>query len=198
MPSTQQVPHDDATADISGDPARLFDISSLLPCVLRVAHGISQRNSKTRLITTPPEIKHWTMSTNPPRGFSPLKPVPSANAGRKQQRPMPRSNLSQSEDGQQRETLEPPRQDDSLTSSSRFVRSSASYDFSNLDQLQDSINAPGIVRSAASNPSQQDFSTLPDEKSFTIQIGSELFKLSGASIISDGVSNQIPVFMNMD
>ncbi|KAL9617109.1 MAG: hypothetical protein Q9204_008507, partial [Flavoplaca sp. TL-2023a] len=126
------------------------------------------------------------MSTNLPRGFSPLKPVPSANAGRKQQRPMPRSNLSQSEDGQQRETLEPPRQDDSLTSSSRSVRSSASYDFSKLDQLQDSINAPGIVRSAASNSSQQDFSTLPDEKSFTIQIGSELFKLSGASIMSDG------------
>ncbi|KAL8841315.1 MAG: hypothetical protein Q9176_003408 [Flavoplaca citrina] len=99
---------------------------------------------------------------------------------------MPRSNLSQSEDGQQRETLEPPRQDDSLTSSSRSVRSSASYDFSKLDQLQDSINPPGIVRSAASNSSQQDFSTLPDEKSFTIQIGSELFRLSGASIMSDG------------
>ncbi|KAL9034565.1 MAG: hypothetical protein Q9180_005333 [Flavoplaca navasiana] len=125
------------------------------------------------------------MSTNTPRGFSPLKPVASANAGRKQQRPMPRSNLSQSEDGQQRGTLEPPRQDDSLTSSSRSVRSSASYDFSKLDQLHDSINVPGIVRSAASN-SSQDFSTLPDEKSFTIQIGSELFKLSGASIMSDG------------
>lgn len=134
------------------------------------------------------------MSTTPLRGFSPLKPVPSANAGRKQQRPMPRPSPLQSEDSQQRETLEPPRQDESLTSSSRSVRSSASYDFSKLDQLHDSINPPGIVRSAASNSSQQNFSTLPDEKGFTIQIGSELFRLSGASIMSDGMSNEISDF----
>ncbi|KAL8671920.1 MAG: hypothetical protein Q9168_003595 [Polycauliona sp. 1 TL-2023] len=118
--------------------------------------------------------------------FSSPKPKSSINSGRKQQRPNPPSGLSQSEDSGQRETLEPPRQDGSLTSSSRSVRSLASVDFSKLDQLNESISGPGLVRSTASLSSQQDISTLPDEKGFSIQIGSELFKLSGASIMSDG------------
>ncbi|KAI4221725.1 MAG: hypothetical protein L6R36_006693 [Xanthoria steineri] len=101
---------------------------------------------------------------------------------------MPRSGLAQSEDVGQRGTLDPPRRDGSLTSSSRSVQSLASYDFSKLDRLDDSLNTPGIVRSAASNSSQQDVRTLPDEKGFSIQIGSELFRLSGASIMSDAPS----------
>ncbi|KAL8798527.1 MAG: hypothetical protein Q9182_006583 [Xanthomendoza sp. 2 TL-2023] len=114
----------------------------------------------------------------------------SSNPRKKQQLPAAhransRSSLSQGDSGQ-RDTMVPPRPDDSLTSSSRSVQSPSSFDFSKLDQLEAVINAPGMVRSEASNPSQQDSSTLPDEKGFSIQVGSELFKLSGASIMSDG------------
>lgn len=133
------------------------------------------------------------MSTNAPAGISSPKNKPSTFSGRTQQKPMPRYGMSQSEEGGQRETLEPPRRDGSLTSSTRSVQSLASFDFSKLDRLDESINTPGIVRSAASNSSQQDLPTLPDEKGFSIQIGSELFKLSGASIMSDGRSHGILV-----
>ncbi|KAL8768762.1 MAG: hypothetical protein Q9209_005050 [Squamulea sp. 1 TL-2023] len=121
-------------------------------------------------------------------------PLPNSkslsNTQRKQQpsnamRMVPYSNLSQQEDGGQRETLEPPRQDDSFTSSSRSVQSLASFDFSKVG-LDETIVTPGLVRSSASNASQRDLPSLPDEKGFSIQIGSELFKLSGASIMSDG------------
>ncbi|KAI4259148.1 MAG: hypothetical protein L6R42_004723 [Xanthoria sp. 1 TBL-2021] len=128
------------------------------------------------------------MSTNAPAGISSPKNKPSTFLGRTQRKPMPRSGMSQPEEGGQMETLEPPRRDGSLTSSSRSVQSLASFDFSKLDRLDESINTPGIVRSAASNSSQQDLPALPDEKGFSIQIGSELFKLSGASIMSDAPS----------
>ncbi|KAL8817926.1 MAG: hypothetical protein Q9223_003332 [Gallowayella weberi] len=115
----------------------------------------------------------------------------SSNPRKKRQLPAAhransRSSWSQHGDSGQRDTMVPPRPDDSLTSSSRSVQSPSSFDFSKLDQLEAVINAPGMVRSEASNRSQQDSSTLPDEKGFSIQVGSELFKLSGASIMSDG------------
>ncbi|KAL8685837.1 MAG: hypothetical protein Q9224_005649 [Gallowayella concinna] len=117
----------------------------------------------------------------------------SSNPRKKQQTPAAhgtnsRSSLSQQGDSVQKDTMVPPRPDDSLTSSSRSIQSPASFDFSKLDRLEGVINAPGTVRSEESNPSQQDSSTLPDEKGFSIQIGSELFKLSGASLMSDGRS----------
>ena len=129
-------------------------------------------------------------------GAGPVKvPSPDPRAMSKSQRRQlpsttnrtrPRSNLSHWEDGVQKETLEPPRQDDSLTPSSRSVQSLASFDFSKIDQLGESISGSGIVRPGTSNASQPEISTLPDEKGFSIQIGSEMFKLSGASIMSDG------------
>ncbi|KAL8848374.1 MAG: hypothetical protein Q9221_006623 [Calogaya cf. arnoldii] len=134
------------------------------------------------------------MSATASPSFTPPKPKSSTDSGRNQQKARPRSGLSQSEEDGQRETLEPPRQDTSLSSSSRSVHSQASFDFSKLDRLDDSINTPGIVRSAASNFSQQGFPTLPDEKGFSIQIGSELFKLSGASIMSDVPRLQTQLF----
>lgn len=126
------------------------------------------------------------MSTSASAGDPSPQTKPSTFSGRRPQKGMPRSGLAQSEDVGQRGTLDPSRRDGSLTSSSRSVQSLASYDFSKLDRLDDSLNTPGIVRSAASNSSQQDLRTLPDEKGFSIQIGSELFRLSGASIMSDG------------
>ncbi len=129
-------------------------------------------------------------------GAGPVKvPSPDPRAMSKSQRRQlssttnrtrPRSNLSLREDGVQKETLEPPRQDDSLTPSSRSVQSLASFDFSKIDQLGESTSGSGIVRPGTSNASQPEISTLPDEKGFSIQIGSEMFKLSGASIMSDG------------
>lgn len=106
-------------------------------------------------------------------------------------RATPRSSLSQQDENAQRETPVPRRHDDSLTSSSRSVQSPASFDFSKIDRLEESINAPGIVRSSVSNISQQGSPTLPDEKGFSLQIGAELFKLSGASIMSDGRSSDV-------
>ena len=51
------------------------------------------------------------------------------------------------------------------------------------------MEIPGIVRQA--NPRKQNTDIpiiLPHEKVFPIQIGTELFRLSGASLSSDGLS----------
>ena len=45
---------------------------------------------------------------------------------------------------------------------------------------------PGVLRSGQGNDAQNRQFTLPPGKGFPIQIGSELFRLSGASIMSDG------------
>ena len=45
---------------------------------------------------------------------------------------------------------------------------------------------PGVLRSSPGNDGQNSQFTLPPGKGFPIQIGSELFRLSGASIMSDG------------
>ncbi|KAL9607407.1 MAG: hypothetical protein Q9167_007678 [Letrouitia subvulpina] len=87
--------------------------------------------------------------------------------------------------------LAPQTRDGSLAPSTHSVqsdksgRSRLSFDFSRLDQLEDTLRTPGVLRAGQS---QKDVHSLPDEKAFSIQIGSELFKLSGASIMSDGLS----------
>jgi hypothetical protein len=58
-----------------------------------------------------------------------------------------------------------------------------------------STEAPGILRDAATARARK-LNTeipniLPHEKVFPIQIGSELFRLSGASISSDGMFNPV-------
>ena len=48
------------------------------------------------------------------------------------------------------------------------------------------IKTPGVLRTGDSALLRNGQPTLPAEKSFPIQIGSRLFRLSGASIMSDG------------
>ena len=48
---------------------------------------------------------------------------------------------------------------------------------------------PGVVRTGDANLLRNGQPTLPAEKAFAIQIGSRLFRLSGASIMSDGEPN---------
>ncbi|KAL9042757.1 MAG: hypothetical protein Q9214_003690 [Letrouitia sp. 1 TL-2023] len=110
---------------------------------------------------------------------SPLRPMVT----------IPRS-VHQEEDAQ-KGLLAPQTRDASLAPSTHSVqsdrsgRSRLSFDFSRLDQLEDTLRTPGVLRAGQS---QKDVQSLPDEKAFSIQIGSELFKLSGASIMSDGLS----------
>ncbi|KAL9580000.1 MAG: hypothetical protein Q9212_004755 [Teloschistes hypoglaucus] len=92
---------------------------------------------------------------------------------------MPRTHSSQQGDEGQKE-----RTSGSLPSSSHSAQSHASLDFSNTDRLAGKFKVPGVVRGG----SERDGGSLPDEKGFSIQVGSELYKLSGASIMSDAPS----------
>lgn len=68
------------------------------------------------------------------------------------------------------------------------------YEVANGDNSRRSLNqenrgagrTPGVLRSVQGDVTQNDQFTLPPGKGFPIQIGSELFRLSGASIMSDG------------
>ena len=61
----------------------------------------------------------------------------------------------------------------------------------------DSVNGRSRTRTFHNNrmdEAQDGRSGLPHEKGFPIQVGTELFRLSGASIMSDGQSiNRLPV-----
>ncbi|KAL8664237.1 MAG: hypothetical protein Q9202_003187 [Teloschistes flavicans] len=92
---------------------------------------------------------------------------------------MPQTHRSQQADEGQKE-----RSSGSVAPSSHSTQSYASTDFSNIDQLAGKFKVPGIVRGG----SEHDGRRLPDEKGFSIQVGSELYKLSGASIMSDAPS----------
>ncbi|KAL8901184.1 MAG: hypothetical protein Q9207_005330 [Kuettlingeria erythrocarpa] len=74
----------------------------------------------------------------------------------------------------------------SLASGTHSVQSLSSFDFNRLDQLGESTAAPSVLRVGARSASSNSQPRLPDEKGFSIQIGPEVFKLSGASIMSDG------------
>lgn len=65
----------------------------------------------------------------------------------------------------------------------------ADEDNSRRSQTQENRGAgrtPGVLRTGQGNDTQNGQFTLPSGKGFPIQIGSELFRLSGASIMSDG------------
>lgn len=98
---------------------------------------------------------------------------------------MARSGISQWDDERQKETPSH-NKDGSLASSTQSAHSPSSFGFSKLDRLGQSSIAPGILRLGPRSASQNGQRSLPDEKGFSVQIGSELFKLSGASIMSDG------------
>lgn len=58
------------------------------------------------------------------------------------------------------------------------------------------ITAPGIMRDPARFRGPEIPHVLPHEKVFPIQIGSKLFRLSGASISSDGMYYIISVLLS--
>ncbi|KAL8690923.1 MAG: hypothetical protein Q9218_003736 [Villophora microphyllina] len=95
---------------------------------------------------------------------------------------MPQSRPSQQADDGQKESASSQKRDGSIASSSHSTQSRTSFDFSNIDRLAGKFKVPGVVRAG----SEHDGPSLPNEKGFSIQVGSELYKLSGASIMSDG------------
>ena len=74
-----------------------------------------------------------------------------------------------------------------IANSTRLAESHIEGETSLIEQSYAS-NRQTLLPSLGSNP------TLPAGKVFPIQIGSELFKLSGASISSDGKNNEVPMF----
>lgn len=95
------------------------------------------------------------------------------------------SGMVQRDDDGREETLSKPK-GGSLRSGTDSAHSLSSLDFNRLDQLGESMAAPGVLRLGARSASSNSQPSLPDEKGFSIQIGPEVFKLSGASIMSDG------------
>ncbi|KAL8696271.1 MAG: hypothetical protein Q9201_007741 [Fulgogasparrea decipioides] len=121
---------------------------------------------------------------------TPSPPSKTGNARRKKDQSTTRQTLAQSSLSQREDdgSKEAPRQQKpggSLASSDNSSQSRGSLDFSRVIRSDESFPTPGIVRSGLSSASH---GSLPDEKGFSIQIGSELFKLSGASIMSDAPS----------
>ncbi|KAL8760367.1 MAG: hypothetical protein Q9184_003373 [Pyrenodesmia sp. 2 TL-2023] len=95
------------------------------------------------------------------------------------------SGMSQRDDDGRKETPAN-KKGGSLGSSTHSAQSVSSFDFNRLDRLDDSPAAPGVLRLGPRSTSLNSQPSLPDEKGFSIQIGAEVFKLSGASIMSDG------------
>lgn len=95
------------------------------------------------------------------------------------------SGMSQRDDDGQKETPTN-KKDGSLGSSTHSSQSVSSFDFNRLDRLGESPAAPGVLRLGPRSTSFNSQPSLPDEKGFSVQIGAEVFKLSGASIMSDG------------
>ena len=58
--------------------------------------------------------------------------------------------------------------------------------FSSIPNGKAPIKTPGVLRAGDTLLMRNGQSTLPPEKAFSIQIGWKLFRLSGASIMSDG------------
>ena len=58
--------------------------------------------------------------------------------------------------------------------------------FSSTPNGKAPIKTPGVLRAGDTLLMRNGQSTLPPEKAFSIQIGWKLFRLSGASIMSDG------------
>ena len=119
------------------------------------------------------------------------KARPASNVRKKQERTPLRkgqagSRSSQAEEDLPKETSVPQLPEDSVTSGSQSGLSRSNFEFNKLDQLEQSLRTPGVIRAGQQIPVQHGQPSLPNEKGFSIQIGSALFKLSGASIMSDG------------
>ncbi|KAL8715595.1 MAG: hypothetical protein Q9220_000931 [cf. Caloplaca sp. 1 TL-2023] len=179
--------HDGHATSAGGDSSEVFSAPGPVSRLKSSIQGSRGRRATAGLITNPPRKEVPNMAAHAPiEGSS--QGIRSAKT--RQSQPMPRkvrtrSGLSQREDEAQSE-LNVPNQDASQASGSHSANSRASNDFSKLDRLDQFLKEPGIVRYGPSSSNESDGRILPDEKGFSIQIGSEVFKLSGASIMSDG------------
>ncbi|KAI4112641.1 MAG: hypothetical protein LQ345_006238 [Seirophora villosa] len=179
----------DEAERLSEEPCTQSAVGTTLPATVTAQARNSQpRGIITREAATPtqreqnPRLVPQSTETPPPH------PAPKRGRPRKQKEADPRPDMSRtglSHNGREKETASY-KKDGSLSSSTRSVRSHSSFDFHKVDRLGGSPNTPGLSRLGQRSASQVDQRSLPDEKGFSIQIGAELFKLSGASIMSDG------------
>ncbi|KAL8960874.1 MAG: hypothetical protein Q9193_002491 [Seirophora villosa] len=179
----------DEAEGLSEEPRTQSAVGTTLPATVTVQARNSQpRGIVPREAATPtqrerkPRLVPQSTETPPPH------PAPKRGRPRKQKEADPRPDMSGtglSHNDREKETASH-KKDGSLSSSTRSIRSHSSFDFHKVDRLGGSPNTPGLSRLGPRSASQVDQRSLPDEKGFSIQIGAELFKLSGASIMSDG------------
>ncbi|KAL8992430.1 MAG: hypothetical protein Q9188_007584 [Gyalolechia gomerana] len=189
-PFSQSALRDGSGGSFNGSPTESATTLTYPPSLTPRTHNIHQREAATGSeanlgrstgATTSTRGLDENLSPNPGRGSS----VRKKQRKEVRERAMTPSRSSQrGEDGRKGTPLTH-KQDGSL-SSTQSNQSHASFDFSKVDRSGESSHAPGILRLGQRSSSLHGQRSLPDEKGFSIQIGSELFKLSGASIMSDG------------
>ncbi|KAL9601524.1 MAG: hypothetical protein Q9219_002476 [cf. Caloplaca sp. 3 TL-2023] len=191
-PFSQSILQDGAEGSITGNSLGLANTLAPSPDLTVQAHTIPEpevtRHSKAN--TTKKAQKSASTSGSV---VNPLSPSRQEGKGRKEQRKvshksaMGPSGLSQRVAEDTSKTTPPARKPAGSLSSAHSDKSHTSrtsFDFAKVDRSGESSVIPGILRASQRNSSNGQRS-LPDEKGFTIQIGPELFKLSGASIMSD-------------
>ncbi|KAL8719875.1 MAG: hypothetical protein Q9225_003172 [Loekoesia sp. 1 TL-2023] len=190
-PLSQSALRDEAAGSSSGNT---MESATAVPHASRLtarAHHINRRKATTGSAMNPAEKTQAILSTGTSAENLSSKSRPGSSSGKKQCKPTPKPEMarpgsSHREEDSQKETALPNPKDGSISSSTHSNQSGTSFDFSRVDRLGDSSYAPGVLRLGQRSSSLHSQRTLPDEKGFSIQIGSELFKLSGASIMSDG------------
>ncbi|KAL8931521.1 MAG: hypothetical protein Q9211_006899, partial [Gyalolechia sp. 1 TL-2023] len=192
-PSTPfgQTPlRDGSGAMFNGSPMESAATFAFAPSLTPQPYTIHPREAATSSADNPRERTQTTASA---RGFNEnMSPTPGRGSSvRKKQRKVvgaramtPAVSSQRGEDGQKSTPLA--HKQAGSRSSTQSNQSQASLDFTKADRWPESSHAPGILRLGQRGSSSHGQSSLPDEKGFSIQVGSELFKLSGASIMSDG------------
>ncbi|KAL8967691.1 MAG: hypothetical protein Q9197_005294 [Variospora fuerteventurae] len=187
-PSGQSRLRDEAER-LSKESLTQLAIQPTLPCTVTArAHDSPLRETITSGEVEPTQQERQSLPASRSIETPPPDPAPKRGRARKQKVAVPRSDMSRNSLLQNDREKERPsqRKDGSLASSTHSVQSRSSFDFNRIDRVEGSPIALGISRLDRRSASQVDQRSLPDEKGFSIQVGAELFKLSGASIMSDG------------
>ncbi|KAL8990713.1 MAG: hypothetical protein Q9177_000694 [Variospora cf. flavescens] len=187
-PSSQSRLRDEAER-ISKEPLTQLPIQPTLPCTVTAkAHDSPLRETITSGEAEPTQQERQSLPASRSIETPPPDPAPKRGRPRKQKVADSRSDMSRNSLLQHDREKETPsqRKVGSLASSTHSVQSRSSFEFNRIDRVEGSPIAPGLSRPDRRSASQVDQRSLPDEKGFSIQVGAELFKLSGASIMSDG------------
>ncbi|KAI4136360.1 MAG: hypothetical protein LQ341_005655 [Variospora aurantia] len=188
-PSSQSRLRDEAER-ISKEPLTQLPIQPTLPCTVTAkAHDSPLRETITSGEVEPTQQERQSLPASRSIETPPPDPAPKRGRPRKQKVADSRSDMSRNSLLQHDREKETPsqRKVGSLASSTHSVQSRSSFEFNRIDRVEGSPIAPGLSRPDRRSASQVDQRSLPDEKGFSIQVGAELFKLSGASIMSDGM-----------